>query len=288
MDICYIDESGSSELLCTSAQASTPVFALVAVIVPEGRVRDLVWEFLKIKKLFSPSLAGPNVQLSDLIRAEIKGADLRGDVRRGGQGKRRAFGIIDRLFDQLDRYDCRIVARVMAKTVDVQTDDRTIYGSSIGWICRTFHRYLDERQSSGLVILDSRTKVKNTPNSDVITTQVFRHGGDPFPRFAEVPVFGHSDSHVVLQIADILASAVVFPTACSAYCSHLGWNHHSHSGYHDIRTRYGPRLQARQFRYRDLATEQWRGGIYSYGNLGNAKPSDMFRSPVQSPTLPGI
>jgi hypothetical protein len=73
----------------------------------------------------------------------------------------------------------------------------------------------------GLVVLDSRTKVKNTGNADVITTQIFRQGGDPFQQFVEVPVFGHSDSHVVLQIADIIASTVVFPAACSAFCGPL-------------------------------------------------------------------
>ena len=44
-------------------------------------------------------------------------------------------------------------------------------------------------------------------------------------------MFGHSDSHVALQVADILASAVLFPAACSAYCQALTWNQHIHPGY---------------------------------------------------------
>ena len=37
-------------------------------------------------------------------------------------------------------------------------------------------------------------------------------------------MFGHSDAHVALQIADIVASALLFPMACAAYCYELGKN----------------------------------------------------------------
>jgi len=289
VDICYVDEAGSADLLCESTPASTPILVIAGVIVPDGHLKDVIWEFLQLKKTFNTSLARPGIQLSDVIRTEIKGADLRADLRTGNRNaKRRALKIIQETMALLSRQQCRVVARVLVKTKDVPLDDRAVYGASIGWICRTFHSYLEERSQPGLVVLDSRTKVKNTPNSDVITTQIFRSGGDPLPRFCEVPVFGHSDSHVVLQIADILASAVLFPAACAAYCSEMVWNSHAHAKYDEVRQQFGPRLRELQYRYRDASAGQWRGGIYAFGTSAFVRTTDLFSSPHMEPTLPGI
>ncbi|MEV2265794.1 DUF3800 domain-containing protein [Nonomuraea africana] len=49
-------------------------------------------------------------------------------------------------------------------------------------------------------------------------TQKWRTGGDPFAPLSEVPLFAASDNHAGLQIADLLASTLVFPMAASAYC----------------------------------------------------------------------
>jgi Protein of unknown function (DUF3800) len=290
MDICYVDESGSSDTLCEAIPDSTPILVTVGLFVPDGHMKSLIWEFLQLKKDFCPHLQADGTQLSDLIKYEIKGADLRSDIRSGSRDrKRRAIGILDRVFTILDRHQCRIVARVLVKTTDARVDDRATYGSMVGWICRTFHRYLEERDEHGLVILDSRTKVKNTGNSDVITTQIFRHGGDPFARFVEVPLFGHSDSHVVLQMADVVASAVVFPSSCAAFCGHLHWNHHSHEKYDEIRIRFGSRLKAAQFRFFDETSAQWRGGVYANGNLAAGHGArQIFGIANQTARLPGI
>ncbi len=275
-------------MLCEATPTSTPVLVVVGLIVPGDHVRDLVWDFLQIKKRFNPRLATAS-WLSDVIRYEVKGADLRADIRSGSSRRTsRAIGIIDRTFELVERRGCSLVARAMVKTVDRPVDDRAAYGSSIGWICKTFHQYLEERDQQGLIILDSRTKVKNTPNADVVTTQVFKHGGNPLPKLVEVPVFGHSDSHVVLQIADVVASAVLFPAVCAAYCAALTWNHHAHDKYEDIRSRYGTRLKNLQFRYYDATLAFWKGGVHVYGSTGGLRASKLFATDKRQATLPGI
>jgi hypothetical protein len=64
----------------------------------------------------------------------------------------------------------------------------------------------------------------------------------------DMPVFGHSDNHAGLQIADLLCSAVLAPTACAVYAgAYAGWNQHCDPGYIAIRERFGQRLQALTF-----------------------------------------
>lgn len=75
--------------------------------------------------------------------------------------------------------------------------------------------------TTGLMILDSRTKVKNVGSVHGIITRKFKSGGDNLANLIESPVFGHSDSHIGLQLADIVASAGIFPMACAAYCDDL-------------------------------------------------------------------
>lgn len=107
MDICYVDESGSSELLCESAPGSTPVLVISGLIVPDGKLKDLVWEFLQLKKEFNPSLADAP-RLWEVIATEIKGANLRADVRSGVRRRvRRAHGMIGKILALLERHQCR-------------------------------------------------------------------------------------------------------------------------------------------------------------------------------------
>ena len=59
---------------------------------------------------------------------------------------------------------------------------------------------------------------------------------------------GHSDNHAGLQIADLLASAILAPIACSVYAgAYETWNVHRASCHLDIRERFGPRLNALTF-----------------------------------------
>lgn len=279
MHICFVDESGSAETLTTANSASTPVFTLVGLVVPGDQLRHLNWKYLQLKKTFNTSLAG--VQLSELIQTEVKGADLRADIRRGPRNRgRRATGFLDKTVRLLEEHECRIIGRVIVKDPGVQLNDVTMYSSASSWLCHAFHRYLDERASDGLVLMDSRTKVKNTPSSVGMATQMFKTGGSTIPRLAEVPVFGHSDSHIALQIADVVASAIVFPSACAAFAMQHSWNHHAHNSYPAVRLQFGRRLQKLQYRYLDATSGQWRGGMFVTGPQGSLPAQKLFADPA--------
>lgn len=281
MDFCFVDESGSAETLDPAQPSSTPVFVLVGLLVPGEKLRNLNWEFLNLKHEFNPSLA--NVQLSELIKTEVKGADLRADLRSGKRDReRRTIGFLDKTMSLLRKQNCSVVGRIVVKDPEIPMKDTSLYSSTSSWVCRTFHEYLKHRSQDGLVILDSRTKVKNTPNAIGIATQMYRSGGDPLPRLAEVPVFGHSDSHVALQIADLIASAVVFPASCAAYAMQHNWNIHANPTYLNVLSRYGPQLKDLQYRYFDHNLGHKKGGLYATGATSSLNASHLFVGPSGS------
>ena len=261
LHLCYVDESGDAETLRSDLPESPPVFVLVGVTVPEQAVRGLTWDFLRLKKEFNPSLA--SVRLDELIRTEVKGSKLRKDLRkdRGSRNnRRRAFQLIDRTIGLLEQHRCQLVGKITIKPVDVTSRDTPIYSTAIAEMAASFEAQLAAARTRGLMVLDARTKVKNSPSVHGITTRRLRKGGDQFPHLVESPVFGHSDTHVPLQVADIVASAVLFPIACSQYCSDLEWNVHPHQRYEEVRERFGERLQRLEYRYTN-ADGQRRGGF---------------------------
>lgn len=93
---------------------------------------------------------------------------------------------------------------------------------------------------------------------------------------AEVPLFAESDNHAGLQIADLLASSLVFPMAATAYCAPRTGAVHSSRRYQEVRRSFGTRLKGLQYRYRD-ETGRWRGGLVVSDNIGQQSGSVLFR-----------
>ena len=73
-----------------------------------------------------------------------------------------------------------------------------VYPKAVAALAERFEIQLTTAGTEGCMILDARTKVKNTPSVHRVTTARFKSGGDPFPHLIESPTFGHSDAHVVL------------------------------------------------------------------------------------------
>lgn len=280
MRICYVDESGDAEPLRSNLPESPPVFALVGMTVPRAHLKSLAWDYLQLKKEYNPTLSGGS--FSELIAAEVKGAKLRKDLRkdRGSRNvRRRALRYLDATFDLLESHGCRLVGTIVVKAADDGRDssESAVYGSGIAAIATSFQAGLASAGEDGLMILDARTKYKNTPVTLGITTRRYRSGGDLFANFVESPTFGHSDAHVHLQIVDIVASAVVFPVACTVYCDgYATWNVHPHERYAEIRERFGRRLQDLEYRYRD-ADGSWRGGFQVHDRVDRRPTHHLFR-----------
>lgn len=248
MFLCYLDESGDEHALRTPTDP--PVLVIGGIVVAERASKLLTWDFLQLKKTYNRVLDRPETKLSDLIAFEVKGSNLRADLRSTSRRRHRsAIGFLDRLLDLLDRHNVSLVSEIHVK--GGKDLSRWVYGESVAALAGRFEAQLRAAETSGIMVLDARTKSKNVPSVQRITTKRFKSGGGGFAHLVESPVFGHSDAHVLLQIADIVVSALLFPMACAGFCLCLLDNVHPSSTYLGVRERYGPRLRSLEYRHVD-------------------------------------
>ncbi|RKR76020.1 DUF3800 domain-containing protein [Frondihabitans australicus] len=272
MFLCYIDESGDEQALRT--KNDPPVLVLGGLVVEESQSRGLIWDFLQLKKKYNPALAAKDAQLSDVIAFEIKGANLRADIRSDSRRRRRrAFGILDDVISLLDSHNVSLIAEVHVKGQKVL--NRWIYSDCVASLAEKFDVQLRAASTTGLVVLDARTKAKNVPSVQRITTKRFKSGANAYTHLAESPVFGHSDAHVVLQIVDIVVWALVFPMACAGFCLCLLDNAHPSSEYLHVRERYGQKLRLLEYRYLDRDGSRV-GGVRVHDHMNRQPTLALF------------
>ncbi|MGA5314656.1 DUF3800 domain-containing protein [Streptomyces pseudogriseolus] len=285
--LCYIDEAGNGQTLDPSRPDAPPVLVVGGFTVHDSHIKRLTWDFLNVKKKYRPWLRGAE-HLSEVIQTEIKGSDVRKDVRVGNRDQRRAaILLVDSVLGLLERCNARLLARVWVKQEGFPFDETGVYSTSIGSLTETFQAQLLDCHSRGMMVLDSRTKSKNSPNVHCVTTRKFRAGGDLLKGVIESPVFGHSDTHTLLQVSDLVVSSLLFPIACHAYLSDVTWNVHCDDAYRPLRERFGQRLMKLQFRYQD-PVGKWRGGIV-VSDRRTTQPSSLMFGPLKAtPPLAAI
>ncbi|MFD5031156.1 DUF3800 domain-containing protein [Streptomyces sp. NPDC058405] len=285
MYLCYLDESGTGQLLNPAVADSVPVMVIGGFTVPENQVKALAWDFIALKKKFRPELRKLSV-LSQVVHHEIKGETIRKSFRRTGRNQRRmAHGFLDHLLTILEQRDCTVMARIWVKQDGVVNDDTAMYAAAVTSLCANFEHYLAERSGSGIAVLDSRNPSDNMGNVHCVTTKKFSKSGDCMPHLPESPVFGHSNTHLGLQIADLLVSAVLAPAAAVTYAGDLAGNVHCHPGFQEVRSRHCPRLGKLQHRYQSPAGK-WTGGIVVSDARGQHSAGKLFATataPVSGP-----
>jgi len=274
MLVCYVDEAGDSGVYQPTDQASTPVFALAGVCVDDTQSDDLLMDYLRLKQRFEPGLRGR--LLSDVIQHEVKGSGLRRSIRTPGSRntRRRAIGYLDHVLDLLEQYQAKIYGRVLIKRVGETYPAASTYPSAVAELAATLEQQAQTAQTRALMILDAQTKVKNEGNVHTITTRRYRHGGNLFPTFVESPVFGHSDTHALLQIADLVASGLIYPAASAAYLPPSPGDAHRDPAYQAIRTVFGERLANLEYHYLD-GNGRRRGGFRIIDRAG-AQPTRLL------------
>jgi len=279
MYLCYVDESGDASTLPSPTSPLQPVFVLVGLAIRQDSLRALTNDFLHLKAKFFPAHAAAQKHFLDNILWEVKGADLRRDVALGTHEERRhAIGFIDKSLDLLNDCHAKLFARVWIKGIGMRFDGTAVYTSSVQDICTTFQSMLAAEKDTGCVIADFRTKHTNALVSHSVFTQKYQTAGDAYDRLLEMPAFGHSDNHVGIQLADLLASALLFPMAVFTFCSgHVTNPTHVRPGNAVFPQRYGARLKAMQYRYQDTNL-RWRGGITVCDMLGKRSGAALFKS----------
>jgi hypothetical protein len=277
MYFCFVDESGGFEAPASNP-AATPLMALAGLILDSATLPAITTQLIQAKMRFFPGKSTSRLFL-DRIRDEVKGSDLRALLRSSSRRDRRhVIGYLDRVIQVLNIHNIRLVGRVWIKPVGQALDPDATYTYAIQDIARHFHAYLDANNQSGLLLCDSRMHNQNAQVSHSIFTQKHAVGGDPLPRILEAPVFGVSLNHAGLQLADAVASALIFPIASRVYCAHQWPGSHTNARFEAVRRRYAAQLRALEFRYQDHVGRT-HGGIVVSDRLRSWPSNRLFRYP---------
>ncbi|MBH5334305.1 DUF3800 domain-containing protein [Streptomyces pactum] len=275
MYLCYFDEAGNGQVVTAEKPDSQPAMVIGGFAVPEARLHALVRGFMELKRSYMPCLAKEGVRPLQVIRHELKGDTVRRKYRHGGRNHARwADRLISDLLSLLEEHDCRVLARAWVLREDTVNDAEGMYLSSVRSLCEDFEHYLAQRGGQGVAVLDSRSYVKNVKNVDCVTAEKFRQGADRLPHLAEAPVFGHSDTHAGLQIADLVVWGILFPAVCTTYADDLTWNVHCHPG-HAAAREHCPRLGRLQYRY-EVRPGKWTGGVVVSDQRGHRSARELF------------
>ena len=276
MQFFYVDEAGCLGVLPTATSPVQPIFTVAGIMLDQAALGRFTIDFLNLKEHFFPGLSPSSGEFLDWIKVEIKGADLRKQIRSGNRDSRRqAIGVLDKFLSLLEKYEVKIVGRVFVKGIGSPLDGTALYTASIQGMASTFQKYLEQKNDVGLMILDSRNKLLNSAVSHSVYTQKFKYSGDAYGRILDMPIFGHSDNHAGIQASDLVCSGFLFPMAAYVYCLGYVNNGHADYNYHLIRDRFGLRLKALQFRYMD-STGWWCGGIGTSDAINHQSSSLMF------------
>lgn len=278
MHFCFIDEAGDSQAINSPNHNVQPLLVITALFVNGDNLKCLTEDFIKIKKTFYPNkFTTLNHSLDGLIH-EIKGDELRKKIRDQhfqSQPVNTVLRFLDEIFKLLIRYDVKITSRIWIKKIGVKLTDKSVYSLTTQQICIRFEEYLQSKKAEGIVIADYRDPGRNRYVAHSIFTQKNRTiKGDAFPSIVEIPTFGVSDNHACLQIADILSTTLIFPSAAQVYCHGHISNSFINPNYNHLRNRYKKRLRALQFNCKIKGMMHW--GITVKDQLGNKKGTDFF------------
>lgn len=276
MFVFYVDEAGCTGALQSRVSSIQPVFTLSGIILRQNCIPKLTIDFLRLKKKFFPKELPATVEFLSWAMFEVKGAELRKQIRHGNRDEsRHTMKFMDELLKLFERYEIRTLGRLYVKGVGAPFDGIAVYASSVQSLANGFQRFLTANGSEGLMILDSRNKPMNTNVSHSIFTQKFKASGDAYDKLLEMPLFGHSDNHAGIQCADLLCSAFLFPMATFTYCHGAVENVHVSLKYHALRDQFGKRLQKLQYRYQD-EQNRWRGGITVSDSISHQSAARLF------------
>ena len=278
MWFCYIDEAGDLGGLSQPPRRNEqPVFVLGGVFLRAPCIRPLTEAYIDLLRQYYPGKYRHSQRL-DSITNPVKGADIRRQFLREGRNKRRhAMRVLDAVLALLESYGAKFAARCWIKTPGASQKPRSLYTFSVQSICATFNHFLRTAGSAGVVLADARFKKENMSVSHSVFTGMYAAEGDRYENILESPSYGHAENHVGLQLCDILLSALVFPIACAAYHGSLANNIHVSPRALQLRERFGPKLKALSYRYRNDA-ERWKGGITVSDPLASRSARYIFGS----------
>lgn len=275
MKICYLDESGGFEI-AGSSPGATPLMALLGLIVDHEAVNALTRSFLQLRQRYYPSAPAAGKPSLDAILYELKGSDLRKNIKGGRNARRRTIRFLQELVDLLIAADAKIVGRVWIKAIGTGLDPRTTYTFAVQDIAAHFEHYLQVNDELGILLCDARSPASDVLVGHSVFTQKHKAIGDAIPHIVEAPVFGRSQNYAGIQIADLLVSAIVFPSAAQVYCAGHGASPHQSPKYEEMRVALRSKVKRLRYGYQD-ATGKWRGGIVVSDGVAQRPSGELFK-----------
>lgn len=262
MHICYIDESGDSQPINSDVDHKQPMLVVAGLFVDAERISRITDEFISLKRQFYPNLFKGEKHALNVLLKEIKGSDLRSDVRRHPASHKiveHHFKFIDGVLAICKAHSIKLVARVWVKQYGAALEDRSIYTITAQNIAKRFQHFLIDQESRGMIIADFRDPARNRYVAHSIFTQKHKlgKGGDAYPSIEEAAVFGISDNHACLQIADLICSTLLYPIAGRTVCDGPFNNVHTHANYDAIVQRYSRRISAMQYHCSENGQRRW-------------------------------
>ncbi|HGM5587125.1 TPA: DUF3800 domain-containing protein [Pseudomonas putida] len=262
MHICYIDESGDSQPIQNDVDNQQPMLIVAGLFVDAQRISRITDEFICLKRQFYPKLFKNERHALNVLLREIKGSELRSDIRRKPANHpivEHHFKFIDGVLAICKAHDIKLVARVWVKQYGQALVDQSIYTITAQHIAKRFQHFLIDRESRGMIIADFRDPARNSYVAHSIFTQKHKlgRGGDAYPSIEEAAVFGISDNHACLQIADLICSTILYPMAGRTVCDGPFDNVHTHRNYDAIVQRYSRRIKALQYHCSENGQRRW-------------------------------
>jgi len=274
--VLFIDEAGCPGALPVNNTTVQPLLCISGLVVDQTRLGMLTREWIDLKRRFYPRLCAKHAPPWDWQRAEVKGAELRAMARSSSRRQRRfASGVLDAALSLLESHGCSVVGRVWIKVPGGQFNGRSIYTFSVQQLCQEFQFELARLNEQGLVVADSRRSDQNSTVSHSIFTQKYQRAGDPYPGLVEVPLFGHSDNHAGIQIADLVASAILFPIWGFFFLHGKINSIHVHQRYEALANRFCTQLRSLELRHGP--PHKRKGGIITSDKLTKRGTGALFK-----------
>jgi hypothetical protein len=275
LKLCYIDESGGFEAE-GSAPDATPLMVLLGLIVDHKRLRPLTRSFLDVRQRFYPSSLPAGRPILDVLLDELKGSTIRRNMRSTGRNNRRqAIRFLDAILDLLVKNDAKLIGRVWIKGQGAALDPTSTYTFAVQDIAKHFEHYLASTEDLGIIICDARQHNQDIVVGHSIVTQKHQVSGDAIPHIVDATVFGRSQNYAGMQIADLVASAVLFPAAAYTYCTGYGQSVHNSAHYDAMRVALRSKIKRLRYGYQDT-TGKWRGGFIVSDPLAGRPSSLLF------------
>ena len=176
MLMCYVDESGDTGLFDANERNSQPVFLLCALIVNQSRLESITREVIRLKQSHFPSYSQGTQHWHDWLKVEVKGANIRRALREDTRKSRRhILGFLSAVVSLLESNDTSISARVYIKEPSCEFKGSNVYSAAIQRLAQTFEDKLMRENEKGVIVLDSRNKVKNVPRGAQPLHVEFQH-----------------------------------------------------------------------------------------------------------------